>query len=48
MLARSELQVMYEVILRRLPTLRLAVPLEDIRFKHDMQIYGVHNLPVAW
>ena len=20
----------------------------EIRFKHDMQIYGVHNLPVAW
>ncbi|MEO8134113.1 MAG: cytochrome P450, partial [Betaproteobacteria bacterium] len=40
MLARFELQIMYEAILRRLPGLRLAVPLEDIRFKHDMQIYG--------
>ena len=20
----------------------------QIRFKHDMQIYGVHNLPVTW
>ncbi|MEP7084217.1 MAG: cytochrome P450 [Betaproteobacteria bacterium] len=48
MLARFELQIMFEAILRRLPGLRLAVPLEDIRFKHDMQIYGVHNLPVAW
>ena len=48
MLARVELQIMYAAILRRLPGLRLAVPLEDIRFKHDMQIYGVHNLPVAW
>ena len=48
MLARFELQIMYAAILRRLPDLRLAVPLEEIRFKHDMQIYGVHNLPVTW
>jgi cytochrome P450 len=48
MLARFELQIVFEAILRRLPGLRLAVPLEEIRFKHDMQIYGVHNLPVAW
>ena len=44
MLARVELTIVYETILRRLPNLRLAVPLDDIRFKHDMQIYGVHNL----
>jgi cytochrome P450 len=47
-LARIELQVMFEVLLERLPGLRLAVPLESLRFKHDMQIYGLHNLPVAW
>lgn len=47
-LARIELQVMFEVLLARLPGLRLAVPLESLRFKHDMQIYGLHNLPVAW
>jgi len=47
-LARIELQVMFEVLLARLPALRLAVPLESLRFKHDMQIYGLHNLPVAW
>jgi cytochrome P450 len=48
MLARLELRIVFEAILRRLPGLRLAVPLEEIRFKHDMQIYGVHNLPVTW
>jgi len=47
-LARYELQVIYPALLRRLPGLRLAAPLEEIRFKDDMQIYGVHNLPVAW
>jgi cytochrome P450 len=48
MLARSELKIVYAALLRRLPGLRLAVRLEEIRFKHDMQIYGVHNLPVTW
>lgn len=47
-LARYELQVIYPALLRRLPALRLAAPIEEIRFKDDMQIYGVHNLPVAW
>jgi cytochrome P450 len=47
-LARYELQVIYPALLRRLPALGLAAPLEEIRFKDDMQIYGVHNLPVAW
>ena len=48
MLARYELQVMYKAILARLPGLKLAVPLDEIRFKDDMQIYGIHNLPVTW
>jgi cytochrome P450 len=48
MLARYELQVMFSAILARLPQLRLAVPLAQVRFKDDMQIYGVHALPVTW
>ncbi|MCQ4040626.1 cytochrome P450 [Streptantibioticus rubrisoli] len=47
-LARVELQIALETLLRRLPGLRLAVPYEDIRFRTDMAIYGVHELPVAW
>ena len=47
-LARVELRIVFEAILRRLPGLRLAVPFEQVRFKDDMQIYGVHNLPVSW
>ncbi|MDN3354687.1 cytochrome P450 [Actinomadura sp. DC4] len=47
-LARVELQVVYGTLYRRVPTLRLAVPLEEIRFKHDMLVYGVHGLPVSW
>ena len=47
-LARVELRIVFETILRRLPALRLAVPADALRFKDDMQIYGVHALPVAW
>jgi cytochrome P450 len=47
-LARVELQVAYGTLYRRIPGLRLAVPLEQIRFKHDSNVYGVYELPVTW
>jgi cytochrome P450 len=47
-LARVELQVVYSTLYRRIPTLALAVPIEELPFKHDMAIYGVHALPVTW
>ncbi|MEU6147968.1 cytochrome P450 [Streptomyces sp. NPDC047081] len=47
-LARMELQVVYGTLYKRIPTLRLACPPEDVKFKHDAFIYGVHELPVAW
>ncbi len=47
-LARVELQVVYGTLYRRLPELALAIPFEDVRFKHDMIVYGVHELPLTW
>ncbi|MFH8568335.1 cytochrome P450 [Streptomyces sp. NPDC017993] len=47
-LARVELQVVIGTLLRRFPTLRPAVPVEDIPFRSDMAIYGCHALPVTW
>ncbi|MBT2508656.1 cytochrome P450 [Streptomyces sp. ISL-98] len=47
-LARVELQEVYAGIARRIPTLRTAVPDEELRFKEDMAVYGVHELPVTW
>jgi hypothetical protein len=38
----------YETLLRRIPTLRLAVPFADLRFKVDRFVYGVHALPITW
>jgi cytochrome P450 len=47
-LARLELQVVYSTLFRRLPTLRLAVPFDELPFKRDTNFYGVHEVPVAW
>jgi cytochrome P450 len=47
-LARMELQVVFPLLLQRMPNLRVVAKDGEIRFKDDMQIYGVHNLPVAW
>jgi len=47
-LARVELQVVYGTLYRRLPDLRLAVGLDEIKFKHDGVVYGVYELPVTW
>jgi hypothetical protein len=47
-LARMELQVVYSTLYRRIPTLRRAVDLDRIPFKHDGSVYGVYELPVTW
>jgi hypothetical protein len=47
-LARVELEEAYRAVVRGIPTLRVAVPFDEIRFKTDMAVYGVHELPVEW
>lgn len=47
-LARVELQIMLETVLRKLPGLRLAVPEEQLVFQRDTIVYGLRELPVAW
>jgi cytochrome P450 len=47
-LARAELQIALATLVRRLPGLRLAVPLEELRFQNEQEIYGVSALPVTW
>ncbi|WP_255951379.1 cytochrome P450 [Streptomyces odontomachi] len=47
-LARMELQIVYDTLFRRIPTLRLAVPVDDVPFKTDAGLYGVYRLPVTW
>jgi cytochrome P450 len=47
-LARVELQEVYTRLYRRIPTMRLAVPFEELRFKDNALAYGVRSLPVTW
>ncbi|MGH8920256.1 MAG: cytochrome P450, partial [Actinomycetes bacterium] len=47
-LARVELQTAIPALVRRFPTLRLAVAPDDVPMRDGMPIYGVHRLPVTW
>jgi cytochrome P450 len=47
-LARAELQIVFQTLLRRIPTLKLAIPFDEVPFKHDRLAYGVYDLPVTW
>jgi cytochrome P450 len=47
-LARMELQEALRGLLWRLPGLRLAVPVEQLRFSAPMAINSVAELPVSW
>ncbi|OLR89653.1 cytochrome P450 [Actinokineospora bangkokensis] len=47
-LARVEMQVAFDALFRRIPDLAPVEPVERLPFKHDMIVYGVHELPVTW
>ncbi|RNG34163.1 cytochrome P450 [Streptomyces botrytidirepellens] len=47
-LARIEMKVAFRRLFERFPTLRIAVPDDQIRFKTDSVVYGVWELPVTW
>jgi cytochrome P450 len=47
-LARLELSTVLATVPRRIPTLRLAVPLAGLEFKADAAIVGPATLPVSW
>lgn len=47
-LARAELQIVYRTLFRRIPTLALDIPIEEVPFKDDRLAYGVYELPVTW
>jgi len=47
-LARIEMRAGFEGLLRRFPTLELAIPAAEVKLRTDMNIYGVHELPVTW
>lgn len=47
-LARTELQVVFGALFERMPQLRFAVPVEEVRGKGDHFVQGLQTLPVTW
>ena len=47
-LVRAEMECVFGTLFARIPTLRLACPPEDVSYKYDGTVFGVHSLPVAW
>ncbi len=47
-IARVELDVVFQTLARRLPTLQLDIAQEDIDWKHEAFAFGVRSVPVRW
>lgn len=47
-LARLELEAVFSTLFKRIPTLKLAVPYEELEFKKNVLVHGVHRMPVSW
>ncbi len=47
-LARLELTALFDALVRRVPTLRLAVPVADLRARDELLTGGLDALPVVW
>jgi cytochrome P450 len=47
-LARTELQVVLEVLLHKLPSLDLAVPVADLQKVEGLTVGGLREVPVRW
>ncbi|SDI17841.1 cytochrome P450 monooxygenase [Sinosporangium album] len=47
-LVRVEMEIAYRRLFERIPGLELAVPVEELPFKHDGVLCGLHELPVRW
>ncbi|WP_329179200.1 cytochrome P450 [Streptomyces decoyicus] len=47
-LARVEMTVAFPALFARFPTLRLAVPPQEVELRDRSNIYGVVSLPVTW
>ncbi|GII81538.1 cytochrome P450 [Sphaerisporangium rufum] len=47
-LARIEMRIGYRALFDRFPTLRLAVPPEQVPLRENAMVYGVWRLPVTW
>lgn len=47
-LVRAEMEIVYETLFRRVPTLAIDADVEELPFKYDGTLFGLHALPVRW
>lgn len=47
-LARLELEIAYRTLFERIPGLRLALPAEELPYRYDGFLFGLHALPVRF
>jgi cytochrome P450 len=47
-LARLELEVSLSTLIRRIPTMRLAIPAEELPFRPMHRVHGFDYLPLTW
>jgi cytochrome P450 len=47
-LARAEIEIVLSTVLTRVPSMRLAVPVEDLDLDREAIVWGVRSLPVTW
>ena len=47
-LARAEMEIALTALLSRIPSLRLAVPVEELKLRPYGVVHGVEELPVTW
>jgi cytochrome P450 len=47
-LARLELDIVFRTLVERVPTLRPAVPVEEIPWEYDFIVSRLHSFPVTW
>lgn len=47
-LARIELETVFATLIKRLPGVRPAMPLDELPFRRGEPLYGVEELPIVW
>jgi cytochrome P450 monooxygenase len=47
-LVRAELEIVFRTLFDRIPSLQLAIPVEELPFKYNGVIFGLHELRVRW
>lgn len=47
-LARLELEIAFATLIDRVPTMRLAEPVEKLKFKKNVLVHALYALPITW